>query len=153
MLIKRITRRQLQFIVGVGLVTLGAAATLLLAYLGSSDKPLAAEGQAYIALCGILAQAGSAWIFSREGRADPTLAQSSVARLIRRGQRANIAKLEVERLFEANPGSVESRKALGKLSVTLSFLEEGFLEAIEDWRLFHPNQVQSAEERRDRDAE
>jgi len=137
----------------VGLVLLGAAATVLLAYLGSSEKPPSAEGQAYIALCGILAQAGSAWILSREGRADPTLAQSSVARLMRRWQRARAAKVEVERLFEENTGLVESRRALGKLSVTLSFLEEGYLEAIEDWRLFHPDQVHTAEERRDRDAE
>jgi len=34
---------------------------------------------------------------------------------------------------------------MGELSVNLSYLEEGYLNAIEDWRIFHPDAVEKAE--------
>ena len=39
------------------------------------------------------------------------------------------------------------RQAMGELSVHLSYLEEGYLNAIEDWRVFHPDAVEKAERR------
>jgi hypothetical protein len=37
------------------------------------------------------------------------------------------------------------RQAMGQLSVHLSYLEEGYIDAIEDWRVFHPDAVEKAE--------
>jgi hypothetical protein len=34
---------------------------------------------------------------------------------------------------------------MGQLSVHLSYLEEGYIDAIEDWRVFHPDAVEKAE--------
>jgi hypothetical protein len=37
------------------------------------------------------------------------------------------------------------RQVVGELSVHLSYLEEGYLNAIEDWRVFHSAAVEKAE--------
>jgi hypothetical protein len=39
----------------------------------------------------------------------------------------------------------ELRDGMGNLSVHLSYLEEGFVDAIKDWETFHPNAVNKAE--------
>jgi hypothetical protein len=128
----------LSAVVGVGL-------TILLAFLGNTTKPPSASTQALIALLAIFAQAGSVWIFSGNGRADPTLAQRSVARLVGLAERASAARLTAEALYNGRFSVSEARQVLGQISVHLSYLEEGYLNAIDDWRVFHPRAVEEAE--------
>jgi hypothetical protein len=83
--------------------------------------------------------------FSGVGKADPGLAERSVARLVGLAVRANLAKAMAEKCREANPGVSTMRQAMGELSVHLSYLEEGYINAIEDWRIFHSDVVEKAE--------
>jgi len=130
---------------GGALAAAGAGLTVLLAFLSNQTKPPAASTQALIALLAILAQLGSAWAFSGVGKADPGLAERSVARLVGLAVRASLAKAMAEKCRETNPGVSAMRQAMGELSVNLSYLEEGYLNAIEDWRIFHPDAVEKAE--------
>jgi len=138
---------------GGALATAGAGLTVLLAFLSNQAKPPAASTQALIALLAILAQLGSAYAFSGVGRADPGLAERSVARLLALAARASFAKAAAEKCKEESPGAPAMRQAMGEVSVHLSYLEEGYIEAIEDWRVFHPDAVNKAErkERNDLD--
>lgn len=124
---------------------LGVGLTVALAFLGNEDEPPAASTQALIALLAILSQFGAAGVFSGDGRADPTLAQRSVARLIRMARRASEARLAAEALQTSGLQAAQMRAGVGELSVHLSYLEEGYLESIDDWRTFHPDAVQQAE--------
>jgi hypothetical protein len=123
----------------------GAGFTVALAFLGSAEKPPTASEQAVIALLAIFAQFGAAWTFSREGRADPAMAQRSVARLVRLAQRAQKARRQAEDLAVRGTPAPDLRDCVGYLSVHLSYLEEGYVEAIDDWRAFHPRAVDAAE--------
>lgn len=136
---------------GALLTVLGVGLTVLLAYLGSSSDPPAASTQALTALLAILAQGGAALVFSGEGRADPTLAQRSVARLVNLAQRASTARATAEAMTEGQLNPTQLRRGAGELSVHLSYLEEGYIESIEDWRMFHSRAVEQAEGRVTRD--
>lgn len=133
------------------LAVVGAGSTVLLALLGNQEEPPAASTQALIALLSILAQLGAAWIFSGYGKADPTLAQRSVGRLVKSAQNVNNAKLIAEALQQRGTTTTELRQGVGELSVHLSYIEEGYVEAIEDWRVFHPRAVERAERNRSGD--
>jgi hypothetical protein len=130
---------------GGALAAAGAGLTVLLAFLSNQTKPPVASSQALIALLAILAQLGSAWAFSGVGKADPGLAERSVARLVGLAARASLAKSRAEKCREASPGVPAMRQVVGELSVHLSYLEEGYLNAIDDWRVFHPAAVEKAE--------
>jgi hypothetical protein len=132
---------------GGGLAAVGAVLTVALAFLGSKSEPPTASTQALIALLAILAQSGAAWAFSGEGKADPTLAQRSVARLFRLGQRAGQARVAAELLSVRGASVGDLREGMQQLSVHLSYLEEGFLDSIDDWRTFHSAAVEAAEEK------
>ncbi|GAB3055084.1 hypothetical protein GCM10027053_14860 [Intrasporangium mesophilum] len=136
------------------LAVIGGGLTVLLAFLGNETEPPGASTQALIAFLAILAQLASAWAFSGDGKADPGLAQRSVGRLVGLAQRAEAARTAIETLQSANNVKAEQlRLALGQLSVHLSYIEEGYLDAVEDWRIFHPEAVQKAERSSDLDAE
>ena len=134
---------------GGALAAVGAGLTVLLAFLSNRTQPPAASTQALIALLAIFAQLGSAWAFSGAGKADPGLAERSVARLVGLAARASLARAMAEKCREANPGAPAMRQAMGELSVQLSYLEEGYLNAIDDWRVFHPDAVKKAERSED----
>ena len=130
---------------GALLAITGAGLTVLLAFLSNETKPPGASTQALIALLAILAQFGSAWTFAGAGKADPGLAERSVGRLVGLANRASFARALAEKCQEANPGSPAMRQVIGQLSVHLSYLEEGYINAIEDWRIFHADAVEKAE--------
>jgi hypothetical protein len=132
---------------GAFLAFVGVGLTVALAYLGNTEKPPAASTQALIALLAILAQVGAVWIFSGDGKADPTLAQRSVARLVTLAERASQARRAAEVLHTDGASAGKVREGVGQLSVHLSYLEEGYLESIDDWRMFHPKAVEQAERR------
>lgn len=130
---------------GSALALTGAVLTVLLAFLGNVDKPPSASTQALLAFLAILSQLGAAWTFSGEGKADPTLAERSVARLVRLAQRASGAKQQAEALTVRGTTAADLRDGMGHLSVHLSYLEDGYVDAINDWRTFHPTAVTAAE--------
>lgn len=136
---------------GGALAILGAGLTVLLAFLGNQQEPPPASTQAMIASLAILAQLGSAWTFAGHGKADPGLAQRSVARLVGLALRARASRLDAEMLQDGDANANALRSGIGELSVHLSYIEEGFVNAIEDWRVFHPYAVQQAERSRDPD--
>ena len=130
---------------GAVLSLFGIGLTVLLTFLGNKKTPPAASTQALIALLAILAQLGAAWVFSGDGKADPTLAQRSVARLFGLALRANAAKEAAELLSCGKPTLTEFHQGVGQLGVHLSYLEEGYLNQIDDWRAFYPRAVEQAE--------
>lgn len=136
--------------VGGVLAAVGVALTVLLAILGSRDQPPSASIQGLIAFLAIVSQLGGTWAFSGEGRADPTLARRSVARLVGLANRSAAAREQAEALCQKTTSASELREGVCYLSVHLSYIEEGFVEAIEDWRAFHPHAVESAEFDQDR---
>lgn len=136
------TRRK----VGGALVIAGAGLTVLLAFLGNADEPPSASTQALIAFFAIVTQLGGAWTFSGEGRADPSLAQRSVSRLVRLAQRTAAARAQAEGLTQRGTAAADLSDGVGHLSVHLSYIEEGIVEAVEDWRAFHPRAVKTAED-------
>jgi hypothetical protein len=131
--------------IGGVLALLGVGLTVLLAFLSNRSEPPAASTQALIALLAILAQLGSAWTFSGDGKADPGLAQRSVGRLVGLALRADSARQLTERMHAGGATASEVKQAMGQVSVHLSYIEEGYLNAIEDWRVFHPYAVEKAE--------
>ncbi len=136
--------------VGASLAVLGVGLTALLAFLGNIDDPPSASVQALLAFFAIVAQLGGAWTFSGEGKADPTLAQRSVSRLVALARRAEDARQQAEALSARSTPVSDIRDGIGHISVHLSYLEEGLVEAVEDWRAFHPRAVKSAEDGHER---
>jgi hypothetical protein len=132
---------------GGALTVLAILMTLALAVLGSIRNPPGAGTQGLIALAAVCAQVGSVWIISTEGKAEPTMAQRAVGRLFRYGQHAAQARALAEGLSQKGVGAGDLRDGVRALNVHLSYLEEGYVESIEDWRVFHPRVVERAEGR------
>lgn len=129
-----------------GVLALAAAGlTVVITFLGSQTKPPTSATQAVLAFFAICAQVGSVWAFSGVGKADPGLAERSVAHLYKLAARASAAKDLAELSTERQYALVALRKVIGELSVHLSYLEEGYIDAIDDWRIFHPDAVARAE--------
>lgn len=130
---------------GIALAGLGGVLTILIAWLSSQREPPPGSTQALIAMLALAAQGAAAWLFNSDGRADPGLAVRSVGRLVGMAQRAREARVAAEAMATPGPNASELRQASGVLSVHLSYIEEAFIDAIEDWRVFHPHVVQQAE--------
>lgn len=129
---------------GILLTTIGILLTLWLAVSGSQKEPPSASMQGVIALAGVVAQVGAAWLFSGVGKPDPALADRAVSRLARAGGLAQTVNSNMEELFEGTGDAKtpsERHALLGKLSVRTSFLGEEIIEAIEDWNTFAPDAV------------
>lgn len=82
--------------------------------------------------------------FHDAGRADPSLARSSVKRLLSFASRAQKARRAAETAYEVGQPA-EAKRLMGVLSAELSFLEEGYVQAIEDWREFHADALEDIE--------
>lgn len=130
---------------GAVLAIAGAGLTALMALLSSRDHPPSASTYGLLALLAILAQLGATWVFGGEGKADPSMARRSVARLVAMASRAETARKQAELLSTKGTPPTDLREGIGHLSVHLSYLEEGYVQAIEDWRVFHPRVVDAAE--------
>ena len=59
-------------------------------------------------------------------------------RLLKLANRAGQATKRVEYCFESNLPKTEIHAEMGILSTELSWIEDGLVESIEDWNLFHP---------------
>lgn len=128
-----------QLLLGGLLFLLGAGLTIVLAFLAGAKEPPSQATQALMVLLAILAQGGAARVFYGRGKADPSHAKRSTARLISLARRASQAEAIAQRLFEEKLPVGDLRQGLGILSTDLSWLQEGIIEAYEDWRIFHPD--------------
>lgn len=137
--------------IGGVLFLAGAIVTGSLAYFGSTQSPPAAATQALTAFLGISAQAGAVWLFSSDGRADPALAERAIARLAENGRSAAAARKKAECMYEADPQLPPEvmRREMGQLSVILSYVEQGYAEALADWNTFKPRIVKNITEEAD----
>lgn len=116
-----------------GLVLLGFLATAIIALLGNGTQwPVLLL---LTLLAGIFQYAGASK-FHDTGKADPSLARASTRRLLGLATRARASKELAERAYEGG-GAAESKRLMGRLSAELSYIEEGAVQAIEDWREFH----------------
>jgi len=139
---RRLTGRQW---LGGLLLIVGLGATVALAFIAGAKKPPSQSVQVGLAALSILANAGASFAFSGVGRADPSHARQSAARLIRTATQAASARETAERAFEANLPKVALHSAMGMMSVHLSYIEDGLIGAVDDWRVFHPYAVEQAE--------
>lgn len=139
---------------GILLVLAGVGLTIVLTFLGNVDDPPSASNQALLALLAISAQIGAAWVFNGEGKPDPTMARRSVARLVRLATRVEGARLQAQAASGKGTAAADVREAVGLLSVHLSYIEEGVVESIDDWRAFYSEAVEEVEKtKRERSAD
>lgn len=131
--------------IGGLLLTVGLGATIVLAYVAGANKPPSQSVQVGLAALSILANAGASLAFSRVGRADPTHAQQSAARLIALANQTMSARTAAETAFEGTGTEGELHTAMGMMSVHLSYIEDGLVGAVEDWRVFQRYAVEQAE--------
>lgn len=123
---------------GIGLVALSLGLTVLIAFMGTAKKPASRSQTVLLAVVAGFLQIGGAVAFSREGRADPSHARSAVRQLYANASFVVAARELAERYEARKAGPEELRAAMGKLSVVLSVAEEGFVQAVDDWREVHP---------------
>lgn len=141
-----------QWLGGV-LLLLGLGATVALAYVAGASNPPSQSVQVGLAALSILANSGATLTFSGIGRADPTHAQQSAARLIMLARQTAVARTAAETTFGGTSTKSELHTATGMMSVHLSYIEDGLVGAVEDWRVFHRHAVEQAEGSGDDDDE
>lgn len=137
-------RRYRRTVAGIALLTVSIAVLIYMALRGSTTAPPTAIESALLVLVASGFQIASVFVFNGNGRADPTLASTAVRRLIALTNRAAEARLIAE---AAEFGTAtEIKKAMGTLSVQLSYIEEGIAEGAKDWAEFHPEATRKLEE-------
>lgn len=109
----------------------------------SASPPTGTENILLVVITSVL-QIASAASFSGNGRADPSLARSAVRRLLSLTERTGVARRLAEQAEFGTPA--HAKKAMGTLSVQLSFIEEGIADAAKDWAEFHPEAIKKLEE-------
>jgi hypothetical protein len=110
--------------------------TIWLGVLSAAPKQPSNATSALLVVLAAVLQGAGALQFSGAGRADPSLARASVRRLLHMAQRADVAEKAAQQAFESG-NAAEVRAVLGRISAELSYLQEGFLEAGDDWHEFH----------------
>ncbi|MDA0564607.1 hypothetical protein LG943_09735 [Streptomonospora sp. S1-112] len=119
------------------LVLLGFSLTVYLGFeSGAEEQPTRGTSALIAVLSGVFQFMGAAR-FHAIGKADPTLARASVRRLHKMILRANATRILSEKLAEYSNIPTKHKNALGMISVNLSWIEEGLLDAVDDWREFH----------------
>lgn len=127
------------------LVLVGFGLTVYLGVLdGASKQPSRATSALLVVLAGVFQFAGAAQ-FQKIGKADPGLARAAVRRIIKMAARASNARKLAEYAYDAGSPS-DVKKALGRVSVELSWLEEGLLDAVDDWNEFHATALHDLKE-------
>lgn len=120
------------------LVSIGLGLTIYLGVLSGADQqPSRATSALLVVLAGGFQVAGASR-FHAIGRADPGLARAAVRRLIKMVRRTQQARLVAETAYDGS-NAADMRKAMGRVSVELSWIEEGLADGIDDWNEFHKN--------------
>lgn len=129
--------RRWRAVVGASLLALSIGATVLIGWLGANKPPGTAEAALFVLLAAMF-QISAASVFAGQGRADPTHAASSFRHLARMAKRAVEATEIAERANRRAAAEGDVRVAVTRLSVHLSWLQEGLEEAGEHWAQVHP---------------
>jgi hypothetical protein len=116
-----------------------------LAFVGGANKAPSQEVDAMLVLIIALTQVGAAWAFNGIGRADPSLATRAAARLYWLARRAHSAGQKAQSAFEDGVDPHELKVTLGIVATDFSWLEEGLVQSVDDWRIFHEEAVGRAE--------
>lgn len=122
---------------GYLLIALSVVATVILA-MRSADKPPSGFETGFFVLLAAVLQLGSAFAFSRRGRADPAHVNASFRRLAHLAERAANATVIAETASGQDVKFAETKRAVLMLSRDLSMIQEGILDAGEDWAEVHP---------------
>lgn len=129
--------------VGITLTALSIFATVVLAWRGAADEPTRSEIALFALLASFL-QLSAAWVFSRIGRVDLTHAGSSLRRLIGLADRAERATESAESARAKGIPAAQVRDVMNQLSVELSVLQEGCVDAANDWTAALPELIDQA---------
>lgn len=129
----------LLLIAGIGVMVFMAAQSSM------TTPPSALESTLLVVLSSCL-QIASVAVFNGNGRADPSLARSAVRRLIELTARAGQARIAAEQAYELS-SPADAKKAMGLISVQLSYIEEGIAGGAKDWAEFHPDAIRKLEEK------
>lgn len=113
-----------------------------LAYKSSSPLPPTAAQATLLGLLSGIFQVWAGAIGASTGRADPNFVKSAVTRLTSIGVKAQAAEVTVQTAYESND-PITWQQALGKVSVTTSYLQEEIRGAVQDWKNLHPDAVQA----------
>ncbi|GAA2014620.1 hypothetical protein [Microbacterium ulmi] len=125
--------------VGGWLVAGAFLLTVALAFIPTGEGWGITVGVILVLVAGGL-QFGGAFMFDKAGRADPSLANAAVGRLLLLTSQARRARVRAENAFATETGT-KLRSSVGQLSVELSYLEEGMSASAQDWALFHPDAI------------
>lgn len=118
------------------LVAIGLGLTVYLGVLqGASQQPSRATSALLVVLAGVFQIAGAAR-FLKIGKADPALARAAVRRIIGMTARTREARKLAELTYDVGTAP-ECKKVLGRISVELSWIEEGLIYSVDDWNEFH----------------
>lgn len=125
-----------RYVLSGALFVVGFAFTIWLGVLtGAKKPPSTSQDVLLIVLAGVFQISGAASLY-KVGRADPTLARAAVRRISQMAGNAHAARLIAEEALDCGDYG-DIRDSMGKLSVHLSWLEEGLAEAGDDWAEFH----------------
>jgi hypothetical protein len=130
--VKSKTRRRL----GASSLVASFAVAGALGLLTTSESPPALSTSALLVVISGVLQLGSYLAFSGVGKVDPTVARSAVRRLAGLASVAHQARVEAEAL-EGVVNRSRLDRALGKISVSLSILEDQLYAAIQEWKDTH----------------
>jgi len=113
----------------------GLAVTIRLATSANSDDPPSVATNVVLVLVTAAFQLGSAWLFM--GAKPPVVHGAVVRGAIRRatgqGDRVQKARLLAEEAREKALTRTELRAVVGELGVHLSYIEDGYVDGVQDW--------------------
>lgn len=125
----------------VGLLGAGIGFTVWLGVASASEEPVDQTTAGLLVLVAGGFQLAGATVLHSVGKAEPSLARAAVRGLLLQVKRAQGAEEIAQVAFETGTAA-ERRQALGTVSVHLSYLAEGAVNAIGDWREFHERAVE-----------
>lgn len=114
----------------------GFGFTIYLGFLSGADKQPSRVTSALLVILAGIFQFWSAAQFNKIGKAEPGLARAAVRRLVTMAKRTQHARLLAEESYDGS-NATQIRRAMGRISVDLSWIEEGIIHSVQDWNEFH----------------
>jgi len=126
--------RHWRLALGGVLAFVGGVLVVVSAIRSSNGAADASEVGLWIAIVSIVFQAGSAWLFTSDGRPGGDHAKSSVRRLAYLADR--VRRLSQDASFAATASAEERERALLHMSGQLDVLVGNAVQSVEDWTVF-----------------
>lgn len=118
------------------LVAIGLGLTIYIGFNSGPEKEQSVSTGALLALLAGIFQLLGAAKFHAIGKVDPSHARSAVRNLAQMQRRSQYARQVAEQTFSESKNG-PARHSAGIMSVELSWIEEGLLNSIDDWKEFH----------------